>query len=173
MNETCKEMLHCYDVRLKSGWVKTRYIKGCITKVDGKFYVNGKEDPEICSAVRLEHLDRIYRKPFPKKVRQEVYEMFGGRCAYCGKALEPRQLRIDHIKPVVEGGEDSIDNLYPSCHDCNTIKDAATAEDLRNYVGHFLDTIKKDIRYRMLLSYGLIQETPHEIKFLYEKEEQK
>ena len=48
--------------------------------------------------------------------------------------------------------------------------DDDTIEELRETVSNFMDTIKKDIRYRMLLAYSLIQETPHEIEFLFEKE---
>lgn len=171
-----RPILHCYDVYYQDEnnillGNKTKYIRGEITEKDGKYYVDGKYDQSIQYAHRMEYNDKVYRKPIPKKVRQQVYGKFDGRCAYCGKPLAPKELRVDHFIPVCDGGTDDITNLVPSCVDCNTIKGTENTDILRETVDKFQTTIKKDIRYRMLLAYGLIHETPHQIEFLYEKEE--
>ena len=49
---------------------------------------------------------------FPKKTRQEVFEKFGGKCAYTGTDLK-EDWQIDHIYPLRYGGSNTIDNLYP------------------------------------------------------------
>lgn len=50
--------------------------------------------------------------------RQEVWNSYLGLCAYCGNPAED----LDHIAPLVSGGEDSSDNLVPSCKPCNGSK---------------------------------------------------
>ena len=33
----------------------------------------------------------MIRRTIPKHIRQQVYEKYGGHCAYCGKALEYKE----------------------------------------------------------------------------------
>jgi predicted restriction endonuclease len=58
------------------------------------------------------------RKPLSQKLKHEVYLKYSGKCAdeKCGKRCNAtRDLHIHHIKPVSEGGEDTIDNLILLC----------------------------------------------------------
>lgn len=51
---------------------------------------------------------------FSKKQRLEVYNKFGGRCAYCGHKIEYKDMQIDHIKPVLHNwSEEDKANLLP------------------------------------------------------------
>jgi hypothetical protein len=50
-----------------------------------------------------------------------ICEMHGNRCASCG---EEKPLTVDHIKPRVAGGTDSLDNIQPLCLSCNSSKSA-------------------------------------------------
>jgi len=59
------------------------------------------------------------RKPISKKLRFEVFKRDGFTCQYCGSAPPSVILHIDHIKPVVDGGKNCIDNLVTSCDACN------------------------------------------------------
>jgi 5-methylcytosine-specific restriction endonuclease McrA len=43
----------------------------------------------------------------------------GMTCARCGELCEPVK---DHIKPIYQGGSDSIENLQPLCKKCNSSK---------------------------------------------------
>lgn len=43
-----------------------------------------------------------------------------GRCLCCGRTDRP--LERDHVVPLSQGGDDTIDNLQPLCHPCNTTK---------------------------------------------------
>lgn len=54
--------------------------------------------------------------PIPPWWREEHFADFGGRCAYgCGSPAEV----IDHVWPVVRGGQSTPGNLVPACADCN------------------------------------------------------
>lgn len=160
----------CYYVQYEdfsSEYIYT--IKGLVQDENGNWLKNGKPMEGVAHVRRCEWGDRRVRASLPQNLRKQVYAMFGGRCAYCGKQLAQKQMRVDHVIPVDREGGDEIENLRPACFDCNQIKSNGSVEGLRESVSHFMDTIKKDIRYRMLVSYGLIQETPHDVKFLYEE----
>ena len=72
-----------------------------------------------------------------KSVRQVVYEKFGGRCAYCGRKIDYKDMQVDHFIPkrgYSESGSDNISNLMPSCRMCNHYKRANSLEIFRTYI---------------------------------------
>lgn len=48
----------------------------------------------------------------------ESIALFNGECAYCGDEY----MEMDHIVPVVKGGNIDISNLVPVCRKCNQSK---------------------------------------------------
>lgn len=52
--------------------------------------------------------------------------LYGGCCIYCGEA---KKLTIDHKVPLFRGGSNSIENLVPSCGECNSRKGTKTAHE--------------------------------------------
>lgn len=46
--------------------------------------------------------------------------LYGGMCLCCGATDKP--LTKDHVKPIMQGGGDCIENLQPLCADCNSRK---------------------------------------------------
>ena len=64
-----------------------------------------------------------------KKTREAVYRKYGGRCAYCGRAIACKDMQVDHFRPLrvwdeVDGAADDISNLMPACRMCNHYKRA-------------------------------------------------
>ena len=53
------------------------------------------------------------------KTRSQVFNRDGNSCLRCGSK---ESLSIDHIKPLVHGGDNSINNLQTLCKSCNSIK---------------------------------------------------
>lgn len=51
-----------------------------------------------------------------------------GRCAYCGTA---GPLHMDHVVPIVRGGQHAIGNVLPACAGCNLSKHAALLVEWR------------------------------------------
>ena len=43
-------------------------------------------------------------------------------CLRCGKQVPTISLTRDHVKPLILGGTDYIDNIQPLCHSCNSQK---------------------------------------------------
>ena len=55
--------------------------------------------------------------------RKAVFRKGGGRCYYCGEPIFiDAYFEIDHIEPRANGGSSEIENLAPSCHECNHAK---------------------------------------------------
>ena len=87
------------------------------------------------------------RKSISKKIRQQVYDKYNGRCAYCGCQLEYKDMQVDHMDPVYrseyygEETDNSIDNYMPSCRACNFYKGVYPLEQFRDNIQHSL--IKK------------------------------
>lgn len=59
------------------------------------------------------------RKPISKKKRFDIFKRDGFSCAYCGRVPPQVVLEVDHVVPVIYGGENDEDNLVTSCFDCN------------------------------------------------------
>lgn len=61
----------------------------------------------------------------PKELRltakqwKSVLIKYGNRCLCCGSTED---ITIDHIKPLSKGGLNTIDNVQPLCHACNSNK---------------------------------------------------
>ena len=63
------------------------------------------------------------------KLRYEILQRDGFRCAICGRGQEDGvKLHVDHIKPVSKGGRTTPDNLRTLCQDCNLGKSDSYVE---------------------------------------------
>jgi uncharacterized protein (TIGR02646 family) len=67
-----------------------------------------------------------------KKKRRQVYQKFGGRCAYCGSSLSIEAFHVDHIEPKCVSGSNDLSNLFPSCGACNVCKGPLGVEQFRS-----------------------------------------
>ena len=71
--------------------------------------------------------------------RRTVYNKYNGHCAYCGKLMDlyynkesPNEIMfMDHILPKCRGGHNTIDNLNPSCRNCNAIKGRSNINEFK------------------------------------------
>jgi 5-methylcytosine-specific restriction endonuclease McrA len=50
-------------------------------------------------------------------------------CYYCSRKLEPREVTMDHIVPLAQGGRSMEGNVVPACKSCNTLKQDLTAAE--------------------------------------------
>lgn len=112
----------------------------------------------------------------PKKIRQQVYEKYNGHCAYCGCELKYEDMQVDHIESVARAEwskkevNNDIDNLMPSCRQCNFYKGVCDIEGFRRELENILTySVKKPFQFRLAEKYGIVQYTPHKIEFYFEK----
>lgn len=76
------------------------------------------------------------RKAISTKTRFEVFKRDGFVCQYCGAHPPQAILHVDHIVPVIEGGDNDPSNLVTACDKCNLGKGprslTAIPESLKN-----------------------------------------
>ena len=113
-----------------------------------------------------------------KKERQEVYEKYDGKCAYCGRELK-KGWHADHIKPVerhiitkkmLRADRDVIENINPCCPSCNIHKHSDDLEEFRRRIEYHIEAMnKRSTQYKFLKKFGLIEETGEKVVFYFEK----
>ena len=64
-------------------------------------------------------------------VKQKVYEK-NRHCHYCNYVLTFADMTIDHFVPTSKGGSNSIENLFASCWECNSLKGDRIIESKKN-----------------------------------------
>lgn len=70
----------------------------------------------------------------PKAKTADIWSKTGGRCYYCGIALEIKTtFSIDHIISRNEGGGNHLENVVPCCRSCNSAKGTKSLEEFRFY----------------------------------------
>ena len=125
-----------------------------------------------------------------KELRQKVYEKYDGHCAYCGKKISIKDMQMDHIKPAwhnvsqeqldklaesenirrIEKGNNDIENLNPSCRQCNFRKGTRGLEEFRKELElQAKRIIKYSFQVRQSLDYGLLEYHDHPVRFYFEK----
>lgn len=116
------------------------------------------------------------RKPISKKVRELVYAKYDGHCAYCGCELEMKNMQVDHLRSVYnhayhnEATDNSIDNLMPSCRQCNFYKGGNDLETFRQTLANKLShTCVDSFQAKLAIKYGMIEVKKWDNKFYFEK----
>ncbi len=111
------------------------------------------------------------RKRIPDRDRREIYEKYGGRCAYCGQPIPYKKMQVDHRKPLARGGADDMGNYMPSCRACNHYKHTLTVEEFREQIGLLTGRLRERVYiYKLALRHGRISENPGPVKFYFEQE---
>ena len=110
------------------------------------------------------------KQPLRQAVYQKFQGRFKGRCAYCGKEIEYKDMQIDHIKPKRAGGTDSFDNLHPACRRCNHYKNSMNVETFRMVVKTLHDRIRKNYICKVAEDYGIIEVREWDGRFYFEGE---
>jgi hypothetical protein len=117
------------------------------------------------------------RKSLSPKVREAVYYKYDGCCAYCGKALQPKDFQVDHLIPVqrerfgkyTEEQLERFENYMPACRRCNHYKRAHSLEVFRKMIEEIpAKLIRDNYIYRVGLDYGLLEPHEHKVEFYFE-----
>lgn len=115
---------------------------------------------------------------FSKKTREAVYAKYDGHCAYCGRAIDIKDMQVDHFLPLRAGGiyavaTDDFSNLMPACRMCNHYKRANSLETFRRYIAEIPRKLRENYIYKVGVVYGNVVENVKPIKFYFEEVEEK
>ena len=67
-----------------------------------------------------------------RKSRWWQQKISRGICHYCGRKVEPRELTMDHVVPLVHGGRSTKLNIVPACKACNSKKKCSLPFDFQD-----------------------------------------
>lgn len=116
------------------------------------------------------------RKQFSKIERRKVFDKCNGHCAYCGCELTLKTMQVDHIESVFiaeywerKEVDNSLDNLLPSCRQCNFYKGAMSLEFFRTQLKTLMERVRKPFIFRLAEKYGMLQELKWDGKFYFER----
>ncbi len=56
------------------------------------------------------------------------------KCFYCGVAILPKDLTMDHIVPIIRGGKSTKGNVVPACKECNNKKKHSLPMEWEEYM---------------------------------------
>lgn len=121
---------------------------------------------------------RVRSMKLTKKEREEIKNLFGGKCAYCGIVLEDK-FHLDHIKPIrrnwwedtsINPENDVIKNIYPACIPCNLNKGSLSLENWRKKLHHYRDIqLERDSHVaRHLFRFNMIDKNMEDVVFYFE-----
>ncbi len=113
-----------------------------------------------------------------KAVRERVYKKYEGRCAYCGRCIEYRNMQVDHYLPQCKEryylkrckkDVHAEDNLMPACRRCNHYKRARTVKQFRELMITLHERLEKIYILKVAIDYGVAEVKPFDGKFYFEK----
>lgn len=110
------------------------------------------------------------RKKISKETRMKIYNKCGGRCAYCGRHIDYKEMQVDHVVSVYwRNGTNEIENLLPACRMCNFYKSTFTIDGFRERVETVIKRLEEVFIFRLARNYGIIEVRPGKVEFYFEK----
>lgn len=117
-------------------------------------------------------MDNQKRKRITRADRLQVFNKYGGRCAYCGKKMEIKEMQVDHMIPLRTGGADEMWNYMPACRRCNHYKRGSSLEAFREMVEKIPQKLQRDSYiFRVGVNYGFFESSEKEVVFYFERQE--
>ena len=62
-----------------------------------------------------------------------------GICHYCNRRTAPKALTMDHIVPIVRGGQSTKGNVVTACKECNNAKKQLLPMEWEQYLARISD----------------------------------
>ena len=75
---------------------------------------------ELFMPADKDHIKRERQKA--KELKKTLWwrnKLSKGKCYYCEKKIEPKNLSMEHLVPLVKGGRSIKNNVVPACKKCN------------------------------------------------------
>lgn len=118
-------------------------------------------------------MEEIKRRRLTARERNQLFNMFNGRCAYCGIGLKNMgTMQADHKVPLANGGADTMENMFPACRICNYYKHTFDVEGFRKYLsGISYRLIHNNVVFNVAVRYGIVKHISDDVTFYFERAE--
>lgn len=113
-----------------------------------------------------------------KSLRERIHQKFNGRCAYCGRMIEYKQMQVDHYYPQCKArfyarrfkiDVHAEENLMPTCRRCNHYKRAATPNQFRLLMKTLHERLEGIYILKVAVDFGMATVKPFDGLFYFEK----
>lgn len=64
-------------------------------------------------------------KRIAREIRKSAWwkrKCANSRCYYCNAKINPKELTMDHVVPLIRGGKSTKSNVVTACKECNSKK---------------------------------------------------
>ena len=108
-----------------------------------------------------------------KELREQVWNKYDKKCAYCGSVIEYKDMQVDHLTPQCLShfytGINSFENLMPSCRRCNHYKNSYILEDFRELLKTLHERVEKNYINKVAIDYEIVRIFPFDGNFYFER----
>jgi 5-methylcytosine-specific restriction endonuclease McrA len=94
-----------------------------VEELEGRSFLVA-EDAEQAATTSQQKENKWGSRHIPAKIRIEVWNRDGGKCAHCSST---ENVEYDHVTPISKGGESTACNLQLLCRPCNRRKRVSVA----------------------------------------------
>lgn len=94
----------------------------------GTYVRSIKQAFPLPSVIRLKKFVRSHGSNKIRFCRENIYIRDDHACMYCGDKFPVRELTLDHVLPVSQGGKKDWTNIVTACRDCNQKKGNRTPD---------------------------------------------
>lgn len=137
--------------------VETKYCKRCDSdKLIDQFYASTRSYCIPCERVDAAERMREYGATLKGKASKALqnsrrnarniddltlmdviftFAASNGECCYCGEDVGIKNITLDHIVPLSEGGANTFANITAACSSCNRSKNSGNLLDWHNHGG--------------------------------------
>lgn len=81
----------------------------------------------------------------PPRVRQRIFDDYGGKCHICAVVIIGKKWALDHVTALINGGENRQSNLKPvhiTCHAIKTASDVAEKAKIAAVRGKHIGAVR-------------------------------
>jgi len=110
---TCGTLLYCVH-----GGISARTGHQSVIEVNSIIATHG----------RNRELLKLREAYVPPLNNPALFRRDSNLCLYCGETFPVRDLSRDHVTPVIQGGQDTWNNVVTACRRCNNHKAGRTPE---------------------------------------------
>ena len=118
------------------------------------------------------------RRAIPKTERHIIYRKCDGRCCYCGKKIDFKEMQVDHYFPFSMALyyshviiDDTV-NLMPACRSCNHYKRGDTPRAFKDKIKTLHTKLGKLYIGRVAVDFGVLNFVPFDGLFYFESNPQ-
>jgi 5-methylcytosine-specific restriction endonuclease McrA len=79
----------------------------------------------------LDYVPLKKKKHVVRFSRTNVFIRDQHKCQYCGNSFQKTHLTLDHVTPVVQGGDKTWENIVTACKPCNQRKGGRTPQQAK------------------------------------------